>query len=215
MKTSESFTKIAAALLKAQRNIGAAQKGADNPFFKSTYADLATVMEACKEHLNDAGILVLQPVVSDETGEYVETVLLHESGEFVSSRMKLVLAKQDMQAFGSAVSYARRYGLQSLVFIPSIDDDGEATMNRNAPSYPAKATGSGFVKPTAAVKVAKVETLTNAVISASGEITAAANPPGPNPTGFTADTKTKVSPFTRAGAKAASLNGANKNGVTQ
>lgn len=133
MKTSESIVKLSQALLKAQKNIGAATKGAANPFFKSKYADLGSVMEACKSALNDEGITVLQPVQSTDSGDFVETLLLHESGEYISSSMKLVLSKQDMQAYGSAVSYARRYSLQSLVFIPAEDDDGEKTMTRERP----------------------------------------------------------------------------------
>lgn len=133
MKTSETIKSLSAALLKAQRNIGAATKGSANPFFNSRYADLGAVMEACKEALNDEGITILQPVQSDESGDFVETILLHESGEFMSSSMKLVLSKQDMQAYGSAVSYARRYSLQSLVFIPAEDDDGEKAISRPKP----------------------------------------------------------------------------------
>src|ERR1035437_4743809 len=63
MRTSSGIAKIAAALNKAQRNIGSATKGAANPFFKSKYADLGSVMEACKEALNNEGITVLQPVI--------------------------------------------------------------------------------------------------------------------------------------------------------
>lgn len=129
MKTSESIKTLSAALNRAQKKIGAAVKGSNNPFFKSRYADLGAVMEACKEHLNSEGIAVLQPVLSDETGDYVETVLLHESGEFISSRMRLLPSK-NMQELGSNTSYARRYGLQSLVFIPAEDDDGEAAVGR-------------------------------------------------------------------------------------
>lgn len=139
MKTSESIKSLSAALLKAQRNIGAATKGSANPFFKSRYADLGSVMEACKEALNNEGITVLQPVQSDVSGDYVETILLHESGEFMSSSMKLVLSKQDMQAYGSAVSYARRYSLQSLVFIPAEDDDGEKAVARPKPDMAGRA----------------------------------------------------------------------------
>lgn len=129
MNRSESIKNISVAVLKAQKNIGAASKGASNPFFKSKYANLGSVMEACKEALNNEGITVLQPVASDASGEYVDTVLLHESGEFISSRMKL-MATKNMQELGSATSYARRYGLQSMMFIPAEDDDSEATMNR-------------------------------------------------------------------------------------
>lgn len=130
MTKSDTITKISPALLRAQRKTGAATKDAKNPFFRSNYATLSAVMEACKEHLNAEGISVLQPVMSDVSGQYVETILLHESGEFLTSQMRLILGKEDMQAYGSAVSYARRYGLQSMVFIPAEDDDGEATVNR-------------------------------------------------------------------------------------
>lgn len=136
MNKSESIVKIASALSKAQKNIGTAVKGSANPFFRSKYADLGSVMEACKEALNAEGVLVLQPVHSDETGDYVETILMHESGEFLSSRMKL-MASKNMQELGSATSYARRYGLQSMVFIPATDDDGEASVGRASKAAPA------------------------------------------------------------------------------
>jgi hypothetical protein len=157
MKTSESIKNLSAALNRAQKRIGAAVKGSANPFFKSRYADLGAVMEACKEHLNSEGISVLQPVLSDETGDYVETVLLHESGEFISSKMRLLPSK-NMQELGSNTSYARRYGLQSLVFIPAEDDDGEAAMGRGKtsqvktvpPSEPASTSTSATTPVTAA-----------------------------------------------------------------
>lgn len=133
MKTSESIIKIAPALLKAQKEIGFAVKGSVNPFFKSNYADLGAVMEACKQALNDAEIVVLQPIGTDEIGVYVETVLLHSSGEWIADRMKIA-PKTDTspQDQGSAISYARRYSLQSMVFIPAEDDDAERVTNRNA-----------------------------------------------------------------------------------
>lgn len=134
--TVTNLTKLAPALLKAQRKIGGAKKGSANPFYKSKYADLGSVMEACKEALNEEGIAVLQPAGTDDTGHYVETILLHESGESMSRRLYLVLNKTDMQQLGSAISYARRYGLQSMVFIPSEDDDGEALMSRTSAHKP-------------------------------------------------------------------------------
>ena len=125
MKTSESIAKISAALLKAQKNIGAATKGSANPFFKSKYADLGSVMEACKEALNNEGITVLQPVGFSEGKHTVTTMLLHESGEFISETGALEVPKANMQDLGSAISYLRRYGLQSFVFIPAEDDDAQ------------------------------------------------------------------------------------------
>lgn|SRR3990167_2719178 len=133
MKTSESIIKIAPALLIAQRKIGSAIKGSTNPFFKSSYADLGAVMEACKDALNSSEIAVLQPIGTDEVGVYVETVLLHSSGEWIADRMK-ISPKTDSnpQDQGSAISYARRYGLQSMCFIPAEDDDAERATDRNA-----------------------------------------------------------------------------------
>lgn len=126
MNKSDTIATLAASLTKAQAKIGAASKDATNPFFKSHYADLGSVMSVCKGPLLEHGISVLQLVGSDGNGGYLETVLLHESGEFISDRMKLVCVKQhDPQAMGSAISYARRYALQSALFIPAVDDDGE------------------------------------------------------------------------------------------
>jgi hypothetical protein len=132
MKTSKTITKIMPALLKAQIEIGSAKKDAVNPFFKSSYSTLGEVMEVCKEPLNKNGIIVLQPSgITKNGGEYIETILIHESGEFLTSRIKLTPAKEnDPQAQGSAVSYAKRYALQAMLFIPSEDDDGEKAMAR-------------------------------------------------------------------------------------
>jgi hypothetical protein len=139
MRTSDSIVKIAPALLKAQRKMGSAAKGAANPFFKSKYADLGSVMEVVKDPLNEEGITMLQPTYSKDGAHYVETILMHESGEYIASEaLKLELNKVDMQQLGSAITYARRYTLQSLLSIPSEDDDGEATMGRTKPKYEAK-----------------------------------------------------------------------------
>lgn len=138
---SQSISGISAAILKAQRLIGGAEKGKANPFFKSKYADYGSVLEACKDHLNANGITVLQPILSAADGDFVITTLLHESGEYVSSKIKVVVAKQnDPQAYGSAITYARRYGLQSFLSIPAEDDDAERAMERTP--APAKAIKS-------------------------------------------------------------------------
>ena len=130
MIATQSLDKISAALLKAQVKIQHAVKDAKNPFFKSSYADLNSVIESCKQHLNDEGIVVLQPMLSDGANDYLETTLLHaESGQFIVSKMRL-LPPKNMQDYGSAISYARRYSLQALVFVGAEDDDGERTMER-------------------------------------------------------------------------------------
>lgn len=137
MKTSESIKNLAKALNDAQKTIGAVKKGANNPFFKSKYADLTSVIEAVKEPLNANGITILQPhsatITESNVFHFVETTLLHESGEFITSHTPVLIPEKktnDPQALGSAISYARRYGLQSLMSIPAEDDDGEKAMNR-------------------------------------------------------------------------------------
>jgi hypothetical protein len=133
MNRSEQIKTLAVALLKAQKQIKVAVKDSANPFFKSKYADFTTIVEAVKPALNENGIMFLQIV----TPEGVETVLLHESGEYISGVTPVVVAKQnDPQALGSAITYAKRYGLQAIVGIPSEDDDGEAAMGRTQVKLP-------------------------------------------------------------------------------
>lgn len=118
-------TKIAAAFIKAQTEMGNATKDSSNPFFKTKYADLNSIREACLPALNKNGIGVLQPIVQIEGKNFVKTILLHESGETIESFTEILFAKQnDPQAQGSGITYARRYGLQSLVSIGAEDDDG-------------------------------------------------------------------------------------------
>ena len=119
--------KIATALLKAQSEMSNPTKGSENPYFRSKYADLNAVREAVIPVLNKNGVVVLQPIVSVEGKNFVKTVLLHESGETIESFTEIIYAKQnDAQAQGSGITYARRYGLQSLVCVGANDDDGNA-----------------------------------------------------------------------------------------
>jgi len=122
---AQVFGNIATALASAQAKMGKALKSANNPHFKSKYADLASVTEACMPALNESGIAVIQPTGEDETGRYVETMLIHgPSGEVLKCRVPLIVQKNDMQGYGSAVTYARRYGLMSMSGIAPEDDDG-------------------------------------------------------------------------------------------
>lgn len=115
------------ALAKAQTEMGKALKNAKNPHLKSNYADLGSVMEACFEALHKNGFAIMQPGGADEYGPYVETVFAHEEGHTFRSRVYLVIGKQDMQGVGSAITYARRYGLLGMAGLAPEDDDGEAT----------------------------------------------------------------------------------------
>lgn len=116
---------IITALLKAQSEMGNAIKDAHNPFFKSKYADLNSIREAVMPILNTNGILVLQPMVHVEGKNFVKTILMHESGQMIESFTEILFkSPNDPQAQGSGITYARRYGLQSLVCIGADDDDG-------------------------------------------------------------------------------------------
>ena len=118
---------IATALAAAQINMGKALKQASNPHFRSKYADLGSVMDACLPALNERGIAVIQPTGENELGRFVETIMIHgESGEQLSCRVPLIVGKNDMQGYGSAVTYARRYGLMAMAGIAPEDDDGNA-----------------------------------------------------------------------------------------
>lgn len=124
-KEITSISQLAKAFIEAQKEMGNAAKDSSNPFFKSKYADLNSVRDACLPALNKHGIAVLQPIVQVEGKNYVKTLLLHESGESMECLTEIIFAKQnDAQAQGSGITYARRYGLQSMVNVGAEDDDG-------------------------------------------------------------------------------------------
>lgn len=128
MKTSENINELAVALNKAQSEFMVAKKDAKNPFFKSKYATLNSVYEAVAPALLSNGFTIIQPIVDNN----VETTLVHASGQFITSSCPIVCAKQnDPQAMGSAITYARRYSLASLLGVMTDeDDDGEKAMGR-------------------------------------------------------------------------------------
>lgn len=129
------------ALAAAQAQMGKAIKDANNPAFRSKYADLASVMDACLPALNANGVAVYQPTIDDETGRFVETILAHESGETIKCRVPLIVQKNDMQGYGSAVTYARRYGLMCMAGIAPEDDDGNAAAKAAPQEAPRQAKG--------------------------------------------------------------------------
>lgn len=142
MKTSESISAIAAALSKAQAVMEGAKKDATNPHFKSKYADLAAVWDACRKSLTDNGIAVVQMTdTSDKDEVIVETRLCHTSGEWIEGRLAIPVTKADAQGFGSALTYCRRYGLSAAVGIAPEDDDGNAAASAKPTPTPANIEG--------------------------------------------------------------------------
>jgi len=128
------MSELVKSLIAARKEMTSAKKGKDNPFFKSKYADLASVIEAVKEALEAHQLSFVQDITFNEHGQpHVVTVILHESGESLKlAPFPIIAAKQDAQGFGSANPYARRYSLQTALGVPAEDDDG------NAASQPQK-----------------------------------------------------------------------------
>ena len=101
-----------------------ALKDSTNPHFKSKYADLTSVWEACREALTKNGLSVVQATEFDGENAWIKTILLHASGESIEGRYPLRPVQNTPQGMGSAISYARRYALAAMVGVVSDDDDG-------------------------------------------------------------------------------------------
>lgn len=129
MKTSESIAELSKALSQAQKKIKSAVKDAENPYFRSSYATLASVWDACRDPLTDAGLSISQPISQVDGKLLVTTILMHQSGQFIQSECPIITTKQDMQSMGSAISYARRYSLAAIVGVTVDDDDGNQAVD--------------------------------------------------------------------------------------
>lgn len=127
-RQSEEVNHLAAALVAFQAEMGAVPKGSVNPFFKSTYADLADCVKTAAPVATKHGIAVTQhPGIG-----YLTTRLWHSSGQWIEEDSELAISKEhDSQARGSAITYSRRYDYcAALGIVADQDDDGEAAMNR-------------------------------------------------------------------------------------
>jgi len=135
MNRSESIKELTVALAKAQSQITAAVKDKVNPAYRSSYADLASVWDACREPLNKNGLAVSQLFAegNEDVRVTVHTMLLHSSGEWLMSSLSLPVEKRTPQAVGSAITYARRYALAAIVGVcADEDDDGNAASRQEA-----------------------------------------------------------------------------------
>lgn len=127
MNQSESIANLAKALSIVQGKLTYAKKDSKNPFFKSNYADLESVWDACRDLLSNNGLAVTQ-----FPGEYFDgtmsltTIITHSSGEWISQIMSVPVTKPDAQGAGSALTYMRRYALAAVVGVVQADDDGNA-----------------------------------------------------------------------------------------
>ena len=178
MNKSETIGQLALALSKAQGQMKFAAKDANNPFFKSKYADLASVIEAIKVPLSANGIAFVQATDFEDSAVIVETILLHESGEWISGKLRMQPTKNDPQGVGSAVTYAKRYGLQAIAGVPSDDDDGNAATHQAAPAAkaaPAKPMPAKVKEAAAALKPHAKGTISGD--PSEGDLTGIGEPP--------------------------------------
>jgi len=138
IEQSESIAALSKALTQVQGSVEGAVKGKVNPAFKSKYADLTSVWEACREPLVMNGLSVVQfPGEMIDNRMTLTTQLSHESGEWMRCTLSIPLTKADAQGYGSAVTYARRYALAAVVGVCPEDDDGNAA-SRGAARNDAK-----------------------------------------------------------------------------
>jgi len=139
MKTSESMAKLATALAAALGEIDNATKDSKNPHFKSSYASLASVIDATKATLAKHGLVVVQSPGWHDGRVTVTTRIIHQSGEWIEGTAETPVPKPDPQGVGSACSYLRRYSLSAMCGITQEDDDANLA-SRPAPAKPTKAT---------------------------------------------------------------------------
>ena len=143
MKTSEQISELSTALSSCQGEIGGAELGADNPFFDSKYANISDVLKAIKEPLANHGLSFVQMPVHNDNEAGVTTRLMHSSGQWIESTLWLPVGKPDAQGVGAAITYARRYALQSILGVPAADDDGNSV---SEPTITAEEVQEGYLK---------------------------------------------------------------------
>jgi len=169
--SSPEMGELAKAMVKVQRALAPVCKDAENPFVKSRYATLNAVIEACRDALIAQAVWVVQVPVAVEAGHLgLMTKLVHgESGQWQSSLMVMPLPKNDPQGYGSALTYARRYGLATLVgLVSETDDDGEASMpTRNRAKAADKSKPPATVQPEALAGLPKIDGIDYQTVAAS------------------------------------------------
>src|SRR5581483_8979658 len=131
LRHSPTIGKLTEALAKAEQEFGEVVKDTKNPFYKSNYADLSTLIKATRPALSKHGLAVIQSPRIGEKGAVVTTLLSHLSGEWIADDLALPATKPDAQGIGSAITYARRYAYQSILNIAGEeDDDGNAAVGK-------------------------------------------------------------------------------------
>lgn len=134
---TNALDKILPAVLAVQSKATHVQKGTDNPFFKSKYADLSDIWGAIKDLMAENNLIVTHSMSQNEAKEYLTTRIYHVSGQYLESVCPINPVKNDPQAYGSAVTYMRRYSLSALLgIVTDLDDDGNDASGRTSEQKP-------------------------------------------------------------------------------
>ena len=140
---SEKIEKLADALSKAQKQLSAVEKDGKNSHFGNNYSTLGAVLEACHKVLPEHGLSISHTCKD----KILRTRLMHTSGQWIAGEMPLLMSRQDMQGFGSALTYARRYATTSIVGLPEKDDDGNVAAGNHLSSKTQYNPNGGFQHP--------------------------------------------------------------------
>ena len=129
---SETIGKIAGSLAKAQGDMTMVEAKSNNPFFNSKYASLSAVLEVALPKLNENGIALVQGNRwgNTDSGFYITSMLVHSSGEWIKSEIRMPVTKKDAHGIGAATTYGRRYLLSSMVGVAQADDDGNGAIQK-------------------------------------------------------------------------------------
>lgn len=175
MKTSELVADIYSAFAKAQGEFKVARKDSDNPFFKSTYADFQSVVEAARPALAKYGLSFSQAATYVDGVWILTTRVSHLSGQWFESTYPLNPVKNDPQGFASAQTYGKRHSLQALLgIIASDDDDGEVSIGREpaSPRIARKEDALGILKKFEGISVGRSQVLSYLQVAAVENVTA-------------------------------------------
>lgn len=148
MKSSESIIELSKALNACQPKIENASKNAVNPHFKKTYADLGGILAEIKPIIAEAGLSFMQHPGMDNGLATVETIVMHTSGEWISSVAATPIVKTDPQGIGAAITYLRRYSLSAIFGLTQEDDDGNSHRNdspKTATGYTLDQNAQGWI----------------------------------------------------------------------
>lgn len=155
---SDQIAEIAAALSKAQGQIDPAVKDNLNPYYNSKYADLSSVMNACKKPLSINNLSITQTMIPDQKGGIVlVTTLMHSSGQWIKSYAPILMEPKDdintdkkkkllIQALGSAITYIRRYTLSAMVGVTPDDDDAESSRQKQKDDKISRAEADSLLR---------------------------------------------------------------------